>query len=64
MLHQMKKKLLQKNKDTATKATTDNTVKPKTDDSLKLPDFMNKEKDNKKSSFSAFPFFNFKNDIK
>ena len=52
------------NKDTATKATTDNTVKPKTDDSLKLPDFMNKEKDNKKSSFSAFPFFNFKNDIK
>ena len=44
------------NKDTATKATTDNNVKPKTDDSLKLPDFMNKEKDNKKSSFSAFPF--------
>ena len=52
------------NKDTATKATTDNNVKPETDDSLKLPDFMNKEKDNKKSSFSAFPFFNFKNDIK
>ena len=47
MLRQMKKTSTE-NKDTATKATTDNTVKPKTDDSLKLPDFMNKEKDNKK----------------
>ena len=48
MLLQMKKKASTENKDTATKATTDNNVKPKTDDSLKLPDFMNKEKDNKK----------------
>lgn len=44
------------NKDTATKATTDNTAKPKTDDSLKLPDFMNKEKDNKKVAFQHFHF--------
>lgn len=55
------------NDQTETESTSkqNNEVEKKpVEDPLKLPDFMNKEKEVKKPDFSSFPFFNFKDDLK